>query len=568
MGMTDTESVNQILLRLKELERRLSRLEPVEESPRVCTADGPAASQPVLPARSDGRLWGAFGGVAKGVLGLAGAYLLRAGAEAGWLPSFAGILAGLAYALAWIAAAGRTAKPNRSASTIYALVSSLIFVGIVWESAAASALLAQPMAALFVVVYLCAGEAVAWMCDRREIAAITTASAVVLSLGLLIATHNLIPFDISLLCATAAGEFAACRGKWLGRRWVAALGADFAICLTVWIFTRSAVLPEGYAPFGQFSLLAVQLALVLVYLASMAYRTLAARTLVTAFEIRQNAVALGLFILGQAALAPASRLRLITGILCFLVAKGSYTTSILQGRKGAQRNSLAYGIFGLALQIAALLIVVPAWPRMVAFCGLAFAATQLGKREQQPALQLQAPVFLLAAALASGVIWIPAQSFLALIVPHAPRLGAMLLTTAATALVYQLAGASHTGKSRNAPLACAALVAWSVLGLGAIGIKALFGSLTLATSLRIGLIGLAAVGSARVGMRSRASQDRPEWVWLSYPLMLYGAWRIVVEDLLSGRPAATALSLLFYGGALLLLTRILRSRHPAIVDSH
>ena len=44
------------------------------------------------------------------------------------------------------------------------------------------------------------------------------------------------------------------------------------------------------------------------------------------------------------------------------------------------------------------------------------------------------------------------------------------------------------------------------------------------------------------------------------PLMLYGALRIVVEDLASGRPAAPALSLLVYSGTLLLLTRILRPR--------
>lgn len=37
----------------------------------------------------------------------------------------------------------------------------------------------------------------------------------------------------------------------------------------------------------------------------------------------------------------------------------------------------------------------------------------------------------------------------------------------------------------------------------------------------------------------------------------------MVEDLSSGRPAAPALSLLFYGGTLLVLTRILRPRHPA-----
>jgi hypothetical protein len=106
------------------------------------------------------------------------------------------------------------------------------------------------------------------------------------------------------------------------------------------------------------------------------------------------------------------------------------------------------------------------------------------------------------------------------------------------------------------------LLAGSALGLGAITIKAVFGDPSLATSLRTGLICLAAIGSALWGTLSVSRETRPEWVWLSYPLMLYGAWRIIVEDLPGGGAGVTALSLLFYGGSLLLLTRILRSRHP------
>jgi len=45
--------------------------------------------------------------------------------------------------------------------------------------------------------------------------------------------------------------------------------------------------------------------------------------------------------------------------------------------------------------------------------------------------------------------------------------------------------------------------------------------------------------------------------------MLYAGWRVLVEDLLSRRPSASALSLLFYGATLLLLTRNLRGRERA-----
>jgi hypothetical protein len=47
-------------------------------------------------------------------------------------------------------------------------------------------------------------------------------------------------------------------------------------------------------------------------------------------------------------------------------------------------------------------------------------------------------------------------------------------------------------------------------------------------------------------------------LWLLYPLMTYGAYRLLVEDFPNGRPTVLALSLLFYGGTLLQLTRMVR----------
>jgi len=44
-----------------------------------------------------------------------------------------------------------------------------------------------------------------------------------------------------------------------------------------------------------------------------------------------------------------------------------------------------------------------------------------------------------------------------------------------------------------------------------------------------------------------------------YPLMLLGAWRLVMVDLHQERTAALFLSLLIYGAALMVLPRVLRS---------
>lgn len=341
-----------------------------------------------------------------------------------------------------------------------------------------------------------------------------------------------------------------------------------AILITAWIFNQPATLHEAYVPYGPSSVLAIELVLVLMYLASTGYRTLAAQTVVTAFEAVQNLAAIGVLILGQLVMAPVSRQRLLAGIVCFLIAKGSYVASILLARKGGQRNSLVYAILGLTLQIAAILMVVPPEARLFAWSILGAGAAWLGSRERQVSLQLQTPVYLFAAALASGLVRISSQSLSSVIVPPASYVIAMVINTAATVLAYRSAGSDTAGKARFSRFLCAVLIMFDILGLGAVAIKGAFGGLLFATSLRVALICLAAIASGRWGILSRATADRPEWVWLSYPLMLYGSWRILVEDLLSGTPAATALSLLFYGCALLLLTRILGSRHRTRLASH
>jgi hypothetical protein len=57
--------------------------------------------------------------------------------------------------------------------------------------------------------------------------------------------------------------------------------------------------------------------------------------------------------------------------------------------------------------------------------------------------------------------------------------------------------------------------------------------------------------------------DRPEFGRLVYPVMVLGAYRMIVVDLHQNRTAALFLSLLLYGGALILLPRLIRARTVA-----
>jgi hypothetical protein len=58
--------------------------------------------------------------------------------------------------------------------------------------------------------------------------------------------------------------------------------------------------------------------------------------------------------------------------------------------------------------------------------------------------------------------------------------------------------------------------------------------------------------------------DRQEFGRLVYPVMALGAYRMIGVDLHQDRTAALFLSLLLYGGALILLPKLIRARAAAI----
>lgn len=51
-----------------------------------------------------------------------------------------------------------------------------------------------------------------------------------------------------------------------------------------------------------------------------------------------------------------------------------------------------------------------------------------------------------------------------------------------------------------------------------------------------------------------------ELVWLAYGLMGLGAWKLTTRDFINERNLALVISLLFYGGALILLPRIVHRK--------
>ena len=328
--------------------------------------------------------------------------------------------------------------------------------------------------------------------------------------------------------------------------------------IVAWVITQPQGVPESYSPFGMSSVIALQMLLVLIYVLGMGYRTLLEGRDIANFEIAQNIIAIGLFIWASVVMgreAPAARL--VVEVFCVLAGLGCYATAVrFLAQQSRQRNFLMYGVFGLVLMMAGISILFSGPALVFVWCTLAVVASWLGTHEHQISLQLHSPVFLAAAAVGSGLLEFARQALHGANAPSWSRLIEIVIATVALALCYWMAGSGEAGKARIPAFFIAALLCWALLGLGGAGITTVLGpDSTISSTLRTGLICALALGLARLSPR------RAELLWLLYPLMLYGAYRLLSQDFPTGRPTALALSLLFYGGTLLQLTRMVRPYH-------
>src|ERR1035438_251825 len=114
-----TSDVEQLSERVRELERRVSALEGQPEKPVPTAAAEPnlALQRPRPPATWRGFPpaeipGGAVPVLGKAVLGIAGAYLLRAIAESGAIPKLPILILAIVYAGLWMVWAVRTHAPN------------------------------------------------------------------------------------------------------------------------------------------------------------------------------------------------------------------------------------------------------------------------------------------------------------------------------------------------------------------------------------------------------------------------------------------------------------------------
>jgi hypothetical protein len=495
--------------------------------------------------------------IGKAVLGIAGAYLLRAIAESGTAPKLAVVAIAVLYAGAWMAWAARVHAANRFAGLTYAVTSAIILSPMLWES---TVRFRVPTPAWCGVVLAAYTVSALWLAARHEapwIAWVAAVASVCTAVALIFATRDLVPLTATLLSIAAAVEIMGCLGHAFRLRVVPALAADVAVWMLVDVMSSANVMPEGYHAIASATISVLCLALVGIYGASVGSRGFGARLKITYFDMGQSALA---FVLGtygalritHGSLAPA------LGVLFLVLAAACYWGALSRFADNAlARNPRVSATWAAALLVAGSWLVLPLGLEVLFLCLAAVAAAFLYSRTGKFSLGLHVSVYLVAATALSPM---PRYVIRALAgsVPGAPAWSVWVVAVAA-ALCYAT-GARHAEENirrRVLWVVPALLVGFAVGAMAVSVIVGLAGGRIEASRLSVArtIVGCAvALALGFVGSRWK----RVELGWVAYAAVGFGTLKLLFEDLRFGNAASMVASLVFYGAVLILLPRMLQ----------
>jgi hypothetical protein len=550
--------------RLENLERRVSALDHLPQPATAFPVQTavPASGVPVADELAPAQAGGAFSVVGKAMLGIAGAYVLRAVAESGSFPKLAVVVLALAYAGAWLVWATRVPAGARFASTAYAVTAALILAPMLGELTLRFQVLPASATAGLLSAFAVAAFALAWKRNLAPVVWAALSAAAFTALALLIVSHELVPYIAALLVMALASEAAAARERWLGLRFVMAPAVDIAVLILIYILSLPESSRVGYVAVSRATLLLLPSLLFLIYGAGIACRTLLLRRRMTVYEIVQVGIAFVLAALSWLWFAPdAGRAQL--GVFCWVLAAACYTAAFVwfdRNDDDEQRNYHVYATWSVALVLAGSFLILS--PALVAvFLSVAsIVATLVGIRMARLTPEFHGLVYLTAAAFASGLLQYAGRA-LAGTFPTAP--GWMVWMVAVCALLCYAIGGRFEGERWNqrllrllsAVLAVSAVATFLVsclVWLAAIGMTP--GAAHVAVIRTLITCGLA-LAVAFSGSR----WQRIELVWTAYGILAFVSAKLLFEDLPHGHSGSIAISIFLYAVALIMVPRVART---------
>jgi len=554
---------------IAELESRLTvveqRLSALESASIAETEFDRAAPEPSL---GEGFVSDASTQIGRVLLIFGGAYLLRAITDFQFVPTGLGIFMGASYALFWLFMANRNGKieSQRASAAFYGGTSVLLALPLLVEAISRFELLSGQQGVIALAVYCALALAVAATQNIRTLGWLVTVGGIVTAFAVMIVSHTAVAISAFLIVLGLGSLWVVYWRQWMGPQWLGALGANMGVLALV-VFSTSeqwALEPGTAALFGS--------ALLLAYLLSFAVHTHVLGEDVGIFETLQALFVAGIAFWAASVASEAGQFGLMrAGLLLVALGGCAYALAFSQATRSVRgRNFYYYSTLGLLLVLGGSAMILP--PAVAASLWSLMAVTMawFSGRTGRVTLSLQCTILLVAAGVKSGVL---ATGLLALAgdisatwpAPVSWHLGIAI----ATVVCLFLPVAQHSerwGALAGLPqLIVLALSVWEVGGLMVLYLAPILAGtagaeprLAVLAALRTAVLSTSAVTLA-VSSRFRRW---PEARWLVYPVLILVAIKLFIEDFPNGQPASLFVSLVFVGGALLLVARLLRKKVP------
>ena len=323
------ETLELLSTRVDELEKRVHALEHTAEVVAPAMQASSAVAQPLDSADTEReRDGGMFPLLGRAMLGIAGAYALRAIAESSSLPKLAIAGVAIVYAVAWLLWAAKAADSSLLVRVVYAGTSALILAPMLWELCLHFKVLSPTATAFVLVFYGITATAFTRKDDASPIAWIAHGTAVLTAFALSIATHVMMPFVVALLLLVLLGEYANLKGRRVPIRPVASFITDVAICALIFVYGGPQNARPDYPGLSLLALLAPGVLLFLINGASVVIKTALMQKTITIFETVQVMIA---FVLAASSLilfVPQSGVR-IFAVVCLALSAASYMLSFV-----------------------------------------------------------------------------------------------------------------------------------------------------------------------------------------------------------------------------------------------
>jgi hypothetical protein len=567
-AMKEMASVEQLLERVQELERRVAAIEgrPAEKTSTSQTMAASAVAKPAMGAET----WQGFpspkGGavpvIGKAVLGIAGAYLLRAMAESSAIPKVPVLIAAIVYASLWMIWAVRTHE-NRIASVTYGLTSVMILAPMLWESTVRFGFLPAGFSGLILGGFFVLALQQTWRRELTLVPWVATLATVITALALILETHAIVPLTVALLAVAAANEICACYGEHTALRMLPAVAADIAVLLLVYVMSAGA---GGAASFGSppaGTVIALWVTLIAIYIGSIGVRCFWRRERITVVDIVQGTLAFAIAVYG-AVQTPYAMVAPALGVFLLILAQGCFWGTLSRFMEEADgHNRRVCATWAAVLLVAGSDLLFPPHVEVIFLCVATVFSTVLYTRLLKVSLGLHASVFLVAGVVASSLPAFVTASLTGRVLAS-PKWDVWLIAVTAAVCYGMGSRTAEVGKRRGLWVVPAITMGVTGTALAVVGIVwATSGQMEMAASrlsvIRTMVTCALAAAFAFAGYRGK----RIELGWVAYAAVGLGTLKLLMEDLRYGNPASLVVSLLFYGLILIVLPRLARKRVEA-----